>query len=236
MKTLIICGPPRTGTTGLCQLINKSEKAFVSNELHTFHPNQKLWTNIIRNPNQVTLEALQNKNWNINQLREMILYNSYPSNLEIFGDKLPGYCLNRHIAEHIVKNYGQTAYFIFTTRKMHGIANSFLKRSKIEKDEKATWFTNDIKIALKRITEYYDNLLFMYPKIKNKIIVNYDDAMQDQNYIQNKLENFLYIEIEQNYYKNNKFDNWKIELNEEQKKIINDFLNRYENINTIIPF
>lgn len=191
MKTLIICGPPRTGTTGLCQLINKSEKAFVSDELYTFHPNQTVWTKKIHRPRQVTLEALQNKNWNMNQLSEMILSNSYPSGLEIFGDKLPAYCLDNHAAKHLANEHGEKAYFIFTTRKIHGIVNSFFKRTKIEKDKNAMWFTTDTTTALQRITKYYDNLLFMYPKINNKIIVNYDDAMQDQNYIKNKLESFF---------------------------------------------
>ena len=236
MKILIICGPPRSGTTGLCQLINKSEKAFISNELHTFHPNETIWTERIHHLNKESIEALENKNWNMNQLREMILSNIYPSDLEIFGDKLPDYCLNRNIARHIVNTHGENSYFIFTTRKIHGIVNSFFKRTKIEKNTAATWYTDNVEIALQKITEYYDNLLFMYPKIKNKIIVNYDDAMQDQHYIQNKLESFLDIKIEKNYYKNDKFDDWKIDLNEEQKNIIDNFLDNYKSLNTIMPF
>lgn len=235
MKILIICGPPRTGTTGLCQLINKSEKAFVSNELYTFHP-ATLWPDRINKLKPETVEALQNKNWNTEQLREMILSDTYPVNIEIFGDKLPAYCLDNHSAKHLVDEYGEKAYFIFTTRKIHGIINSFFKRTKIEQDKKAIWFTTDINIALQRITKYYDNLLFMYPKIKNKMIVNYDSAMQNQNYIQNKLENFLDLKIDGNYYKNDKFDDWKIDLNDEQKNIIDSFLNNYKDLKQIIPF
>jgi hypothetical protein len=236
MKKLIICGPPRSGTTALCELINKSTKAFVSNELYTFHPNETLWLNRIDKIKPETLSALQNKNWNVNQLKEMIISNTYPPELEIFGDKLPAYCLDNHAAKYIVSKYGEKVYFIFTTRKIHGIVNSFFKRTKIEKDESAIWFTNDTVTALQRITKYYDNLLFMYPKIKNKIIVNYDDAMRDQNYISNKLENFLGIQIDKNHYKNDQFDDWKIDLNEEQKNIIDIFLNNYKDLNTIIPF
>lgn len=236
MKTLIICGSPRTGTTGLCQLINKSEKAFVSNELHTFHPNEMIWTERIHHLNTETLEAMENKNWNVDQLREIIVSNIYPSGLEIFGDKLPDYCLNQHIAKHIVNKHGENSYFIFTTRKIHGIVNSFFKRTKIEKNTKARWYTANVEIALQRIAEYYDNLFFMYTKVKNKIIVNYDEAMQDYNYIQNKLERFLEIQIDGNYYKNDKFDDWKIDLNEEQKNIIDNFLDNYKGLNAIAPF
>lgn len=237
MKTLIICGPPRSGTTGLCQLINKSEKAFVSNELYTFHPNEELLNTRICRPNAETLEALQNKKWDISQLREMIRSDTYPSGLEIFGDKLPAYCLDRHAAKHLVDKYGKKAHFIFTTRKIHGIVNSFIKRSKIQKKHiEAIWYFKNINISLETIIRYYDNLLFMYPKIKNKTIVNYDDAMQDQNYIQNKLESFLEIQIDSNYYKNDRFDDWKIDLNQEQKNTIDDFLDNYKDINEVLPF
>lgn len=208
----------------------------MSNELYTFHPNQTIWAERIHHLNKESLEALKNKNYNMNQLNKMIVSNNYPPDLEIFGDKLPAYCLDNHAAKHIVNTYGEKAHFIFTTRKIHGIVNSFLKRTKIEKNLKATWYADNVEIALQKITKYYDNLLFMCPKIKNKIIVNYDDAMQDQNYIQNKLESFLGIEIDKSDYKNDKFDDWKIDLNEEQKKIIDDFLDNYKVLNEIAPF
>ena len=243
MKTLIICGPPRTGTTGLFDLINLSNEAFVSNELATFHF-APLWNKNIKNLGPKNIEALQRKNWDANQLSEMIRSKEYPSVLKIFGDKFPDYCLHQIVAEQLVNTYGESAYFIFTTRKMCGIINSFFKRFKIEKDPKAVWFTDDVETALKRIKKYYDNMIYMYPKIKNKIIINYEDAMMNSNYIHYKLKSFLDldvpIDIINKNYKNNKFDEWKTSLNDYQKNIINEFINKFRNeykdFNEIIPY
>ena len=60
-------------------------------------------------------------------------------NLEFFGDKFPTYCHDKTYCDHLVQNHSD-AYFIFTYRNPCATIYSGIKRSKIEKDERADWF------------------------------------------------------------------------------------------------
>lgn len=236
MKTLIITGSPRTGTTGLTSLINQSKISFVSSELGMFFPKENYLNEKIQRLPLVTLQELKYKNWTAEQLRKMIHSKKYPENIKIFGDKHPDYCLNKRISKHIVEKYGSSAYFIFTNRNIFGIAYSFLKKTRKYAvdfpDKKPRWFTFDPTESIKRILEYYDNMLFMYPRIQKKIIINYENAMEDPDYVHNKLKNFLQIELPidliKKTYKSDEYNDWEIHLKDDEKKQIIEFLKKYQ--------
>ena len=228
LKSLIITGCPRTGSSGLVSLLNQSQEIFVSGELSTFHPDEDFFQKNKYRLQKETIEALANKNWTIDQVYHMISTDNYPLDIKVFGDKAPDYCLNKDIAQYIVDRYGQNSYFIFTDRDFCGIAYSFLHRTKREKDTKAMWYTNSIDVAIERIRKYYMNMIeVLIPNVKNKIIVNYEKSMSDPSYIKHKIYKFLGVDIPiekvAETYHSDSYDDWKTKLRYTQQQKINTY-------------
>jgi len=228
LKSLIIVGCPRTGTSGLVRLLNQSDEVFISCELATFHPNEDFFQANKHKPQKETIAALVQKNWTIDQVYHMISTDNYPLGIKVFGDKAPDYCLNENIAQHIVDRYGQNSYFIFTDRAFGGIVYSFLKRTMIEQDVKARWYTHSIDVAMDRIKQYYSNMTdILLPNVKNKIILRYEESMSDPSYVKNKIYKFLGvdipIEIVAQTYRSDSYDDWKTELTDIEQQKINTY-------------
>jgi hypothetical protein len=192
MKKIIITGCPRTGTTALTALLFHSANAVITNELGLFHPQKIVFEEKINKPlDTQNSRLIELKKWNKQELEYFINdQNNYP-NIELFGDKLPDYCLTRYIMFYLTNTYPD-AYFIFTHRNPCAVVHSFLKRTAIEKNEQAAWYVKTTEEALDRIIRYNINWsTFFFPRVKNKIIIDYDDYINNPSSLIDKLNQFL---------------------------------------------
>ena len=142
MKKIIITGAPRTGSTALNTLLTHSPKILIMNEMAIFDYEPNHYYNCHRKK----IDIKHNKNFlNLKGLTEKDIDDFFignfenKGNLEFFGDKFPTYCHDKTYCDHLVQNHSD-AYFIFTYRNPCATIYSGIKRSKIEKDERADWF------------------------------------------------------------------------------------------------
>lgn len=227
MKKIIITGCPRTGSTALVYLLNQSKDVLVTNELAVFHYSDQAFNKTINNEFIVN-EAIRlagDKNWNINDiinLRNGLIENT---NFKFMGDKRPDYCCGFATMNFLIENH-QDAYFIFTNRNPCATAHSFIKRSIKEKNTSADWYALDYDTATNTIVNRTNNWLnTLYPNVKNKLIVNYDDFVEKPANLVQILENFLgdSLEIKQpesTYCNKNCFE-YKLNMSDKEQKVVN---------------
>lgn len=199
MKKIIITGAPRSGTTALAVLLSQSSKVLITNELALFdnNPNQyffKKETFLSEEPhnNGITSKLLKSKN-----LTEKDLDNFFVGNfknkgaLEFFGDKNPTYCTHIDYCNYLSEVHSD-AFYIFTHRTPCAILNSFLKRTAVDKNEKADWYFANIEQALEKTMEYITLWSkHIYPRVEKKIIVNYDRYINNADLLISDLSKFL---------------------------------------------
>lgn len=227
MKKIIITGCPRTGSTALVYLLNQSKDVLVTNELAVFHYSDQAFNKTINNEFMVNeaIRSAGDKNWNINDiinLRNGLIENT---NFKFMGDKRPDYCYGFDSMNFLIENH-QDAYFIFTNRHPCATAHSFLKRSRIEKDTSADWYALDYETAADTIVSRTNNWVnILYPNVKNKLIVNYDDFVEKPANLVQLLENFLgdslYIKQPEKTYCNKNYFEYELQMSEGQKNIVN---------------
>lgn len=206
MKKIIITGAARTGTTVISNLLTMSPKIIVTPELGLFDCRTEYY-NQRKNELPVTNEkqysrlctALKHKGLTIDDMEKFLVGNyEKRDRLEFYGDKWPTYCVNKEVISHLVKNHSD-AYYIFTYRNPCATVFSRLHRSRAEnltseeeKDRARDWYVKSIADTTQRLithtTNWVDNIL---PHVKNKIIINYEDAVNDFDTLVSSLENFL---------------------------------------------
>jgi len=230
MKKIIITGCPRTGSTALVYLLSSSPNVLVTNELATFHNREEEFNKSISDPFVVNenKKFLDNKPWSIKQIINYKNEDYTDNKFKFFGDKRPDYCINFAKMEHLIDHH-QDAYFIFTYRNPCATAWSFKKRTIVEPDPNAEWYAKDVEQACYKMLIYTNNWLStLYPRVKNKIIIDYDDYINSQNELVDKLEIFLGDKLniqnaEQTYRHQSPFE-YKQKLNQwEQRLITNTF-------------
>lgn len=227
MKKIIITGCARTGSTALVYLLNQSKDVLVTNELAAFHYSDQAFNKTINNEFVVNeaRRSAGDKNWNINDiinLRNGLIENT---NFKFMGDKRPDYCSGFAPMNFLIENH-QDAYFIFTHRDPCATAHSFLKRSRIEKDTGADWYALTYDAAANTIVNRTNNWLStLYPNVKNKLIVNYDDFIEKPANLVQVLENFLgdNLEIKQPEltYCNKNYFAYKLNMSDREQNIVN---------------
>jgi hypothetical protein len=225
MKTIIITGCPRTGTTALTSLLYHSSNALVTNELATFHPNkQELLKNLNKPLNEDNTRALELKGWSKEQLQDFIDHKFKDSRIELFGDKRPDYCCNHYNMHYLIKTYPD-AFFIFTHRDPCATVYSFLKRSQDEPQKSADWYAETAEEAINKIIKWNTNWsTLFYPKVKNKIIINYDIYINQPLHLINILEQFTQTKLDihqpENLYCHPNPDDFKNKLTKKEQNII----------------
>ena len=194
MKKIIITGAPRTGTTALGGLLTHSTNVLVTNELGLFEEYPRRYYErrgaLLRdgtNARYLELKGLTEKdidNFFIGDFKNK-------GSLEFIGDKYPDYCLTVERCEALCRKHSD-AYFIFTYRDPCAVVFSGMKRSEIEKDERAGWFFFDVEETTRKIVSRTSNWLnFILPNVKNKIIINYDHYVNNVGLLINDLNTFL---------------------------------------------
>ena len=199
MKKIIITGAPRTGSTALNVLLTQASNTLVMNEMAIFDYEPKHYYNCHRkkinkeiNKNFLKLKGLTDKD-----IDDFFIGNfENKGNLEFFGDKFLTYCHTKEYCDKLVKNHSE-AYFIFTYRDPCATIYSRIKRSKLERDERADWFFNGFEDASQKLmdrTSNWSNLI--YPYVKNKIIINYDHYINNADLLINDLSAFLNTKLD----------------------------------------
>lgn len=199
MKKIIVTGAPRTGSTALNTLLTYSPKILVMNELAIFDYAPNHYYNCHRekinskhNKNFLKLKGLTEKD-----IDDFFIGNfENKGNLEFFGDKFLTYCHTEEYCNNLVKNHSD-AYFIFTYRNPCATIYSGIKRSKIEKDERADWFFRSFEESSKKLINKTLNWsTLIHPYVKNKIIIDYDHYINNVDLLINDLSVFLEIDLD----------------------------------------
>lgn len=202
MKKIIITGAARSGTTVISNLLSMSPKIIVTPELGIFHPDQK-WaqsrmSEYIANESKIQ-DCFKYKNLTIDDINDFLNGDySNRGDLEFFGDKWPTYCTSPEICSHMVEKYSD-AYFIFTDRNPCATMYSRLYRtnkesniSERQKDLLKDWYVKSIEDATQNLIRDTTNWInFIYPKVENKTIINYENAINDFDSLAAQLEEFL---------------------------------------------
>jgi len=226
MKKIIITGCPRTGSTALVYLLNQPQDVLITNELGTFHYSDKAFNMAIKNKFMISeaIRSAGDKNWNINDvinLRNGLINTKF----KFMGDKRPDYCSSFTNMESLIKNH-QDAYFIFTYRNPCATAWSFIKRTTLEpKHKKVGWYALDFETAANTIVHRTNNWLStLYPNVKHKLIVNYDDYIDKPANLVQVLENFLQYSLEikqpELTYTNENSCEYKIKMDKRQQNLV----------------
>lgn len=199
MKKIIITGAPRTGTTALSNFLSHSSNILVTNELGTFHPDTAEYH---KRKDSILNDSTNQRYLELKKLTKKDIDDFYLDNfknkdeIEFFGDKHTTYCSDFYQCAHLVKNYPD-AYFIFTHRSLLAIAFSEIKRTAIEKDENADWFfTTYEESAKKSIFSTLNWATNIFPFVKNKIIIDYDNYIGNVNALVNDLNVFLNTKLD----------------------------------------
>ena len=198
MKKIIVTGAPRTGSTALNTLLTYSPKILVMNEMAIFDYEPNHYYNCHRKKvnNQYNTRFLKWKGLTEKDIDDFFIGNfENKGNLEFFGDKFLTYCHTEEYCDKLVKNHSE-AYFIFTYRNPCATIYSRIKRSKIEKDERADWFFKDLADSCEKLTNCTTNWYTrIYPHVKNKIIIDYDYYINNVDLLINDLSVFLGIDL-----------------------------------------
>ena len=223
MKKIIITGCPRTGSTALALLISSSPFALVTNEVGTFHHSKRVFDKKVSKFFGQEKKILNFESLNKNKL--LNFSKSLDGNVVLFGDKRPDYCASFTNMLHLIEKH-QDAYFVFTHRNPCATAWSFLKRTKIEPNVKVAWCTDNIETAATTIVNRTNNWLStLYPNVKNKMIVCYDNYINNQKKLVNDLESFfgesLNITHPEEIYAHKNPNDFKLCLSDDQINQIN---------------
>lgn len=237
MKTIIITGCPRTGSTPLTSLLYHSKNAVVTNEMGTFHRNSEIFAKKLNNISAHNKNLLDIKGWSQQDLLDFVEKKIIKPEIELFGDKSPDYCFYHDKISYLSNTYPD-AYFIFTYRNPCAVVYSFLKRTRVEPDKKQDWYAETIEEALDKIVVWTLNWsTLFYPRVKNKIIIDYDDYSRNTRGLIDTLNSFLQttLDIHQSekiYYRNNlnefidNFSDSEIEMINNKYSIILDHVNK----------
>jgi hypothetical protein len=196
MKKIIITGLPRSGTTALANLLNHSPKIVITNELGIFDHNQehyKTRSEAWLKNNKPTQKFLSRKRLTGGDINDFLAGNFTNKNsLEFYGDKFPTYCADRHYCSHLSQNHSD-AYFIFTHRNPCATIYSGVHRSNLHVNQThADWFYKGLEDSTNKFRELTLNWSnFIYPYVKNKIIIDYDRYINNFDLLVNDLSKFL---------------------------------------------
>ena len=194
MKKIIITGAPRTGSTALNTLLTYSPKILVMNEMAIFDYEPNHYYNCHREKinNQYNTKFLKWKGLAEKDIDDFFIGNfENKGNLEFFGDKFLTYCDTEEYCNNLVENHPD-AYFIFTYRNPCASIYSGIKRSKLQKDEKADWFFKSFEENSKKLMNKTLNWsALIHPYVKNKIIIDYDHYINNVDLLINDLSVFL---------------------------------------------
>ena len=207
MKKIIITGAARSGTSVISNLLSMSPKIIVTPELGIFHPNQKYAQQripeYIANDSRIR-DCLEYKNITIDDINNFLNGDySNRGDLEFFGDKWPTYCTSQEICSHMVEKHSD-AYFIFTDRNPCATMYSRLYRtikenniSEHEKDLLKDWYVKSIEEATRNLIKDTSNWInYIYPKVQKKIIINYENAINNFDSLIAELEDFFGITLD----------------------------------------
>lgn len=202
MKKIIITGAPRTGTTGLANLLSHSSKVLVTNEVGVFERKEdwyhtRIKDGILNDPTNVEylkLKGLTERD--INRFFRGDFTNN--SGIEFFGDKFPTYCSSGCYCRRLCRNHSD-AYFIFTYRNPCATIYSGIKRTKIENDERADWFFDNLENSIERLLMYTSNWVnHIYPHVNKKLIIDYDHYINNSEQLVRDLSKFLNVDLDIN--------------------------------------
>ena len=198
MKKIIVTGAPRTGSTALNTLLTYSPKILVMNELAIFDYEPNHYYNCHRKKinNQDNTRFLKWKGLAEKDIDDFFIGDfKNKGNLEFFGDKFLTYCDTEEYCNNLVENHPD-AYFIFTYRNPCASIYSAIKRSKIEKDERADWFFESFEESSKKLINKTLNWsALIYPYVKNKIIIDYDHYINNVDLLIDDLSVFLQTDL-----------------------------------------
>jgi len=205
MKKIIITGVTRTGTTALTTLLSQSSNILVTHELAIFDYNRDFYhkrkRKFLLDPNEKDSRCnsrfLKEKGLTEKDIDDFFIGDfKNKGKLEFFGDKFPTYCTTEKYCKHLVENHSD-AYFIFTYRNPCATIYSDIKRSRIDKNEKADWYFRNLEDSTNRIINYTNNWSnFIYPNVDKKIIIDYDYYINNVNLLINDLNIFLNTKID----------------------------------------
>lgn len=205
MNKIIITGVPRTGTTALATLLTQSKNILITNELGIFSPNKetyikqkKSFLKEQKDNNHPYKGAYANSQFlKDKEFTEQDLDNFFAGDftncgdIRFFGDKFPTYCTDDIKCDHLARNH-YDAYYIFTYRNPCAVINSFIKKTKVHKNEWADWFFNNLDESIQKIIDYTTNWSTkILPHVDKKIIINYDYYINNVNLLLHNISNFL---------------------------------------------
>jgi hypothetical protein len=199
MKKIIITGFPRTGTTALANILNHSSKILITNESGLFDNNPLNYEvrkdSFLKN-NRANNEFLNRKNLTMDDVDNFCNGNfEKKGDIEFIGDKFPTYCTSQDYCRHFVNNH-QDAYFIFTYRNPCATLYSGYNRGKFEERITADWYFHDAQSSSQKFNYYNGNWAeFIYPRVKNKIIINYDYYINNIDLLLKDLSRFLDVDL-----------------------------------------
>lgn len=186
MQQFVICGCPRTGTTGLVTLINSSKNVFCFNESAIFIVDKiKELLSI-----EEFYKYLNYRGYEIDEVSlllhsdEFLDYFGNKYNLQTVGDKTPDYVLDENF--DLIHFYNTNLKYIFTTRNIDDTVSSYMIHFNVSQEE--------------AIKKYYDysRATLRCMSILNKddfICLNYEESCLDNQKLILKIENFLGVSL-----------------------------------------
>lgn len=224
VEEVIITGCPRTGTSALGALLYHSEGVMITNELSTYHSNKNAISVSLDLVNPHLDRALELKGWSIDNLTDYLSGDFEDHSIKLFGDKNPAYCCDTFLPQHLSTTYPDFKY-LFCYRDPCATVSSFLRRSTRENDVTAAWYSRCPDDALDIIIKYTLNwATLLYPKVKNKKIIVYEDYCEDLNRLMQELNKFfgitLTIHEPERIYLPVNVDTWKSDLSAEAIEMI----------------
>ena len=206
MKKIIITGTYRSGTTALAILMSSDPKILVMDEVGIFHMNSQYYQNRKNKLKNIpNTKALKGKNLIEKDIDDFFLDDfTNKGDIEFFGDKFPEYCTVGN-CNHLVKKHPDS-YFIFTYRNPCASIYSRIKRCKFELGHtkrldhdchENPWYFKNLEASVSELIEQTENWYkLIYPNIKNKFIINYDDYINKSNLLIKDLSVFLNVTID----------------------------------------
>jgi hypothetical protein len=207
MKKIIISGTFRSGTTALATLMSLDPKILVMDEVGIYHiDSQKYQKRKCKLKNITNTKALKGKNLIEKDIDDFFLGDfTNKGKIEFLGDKFPEYCGGVDICNHLVKKHPDS-YFIFTYRNPCASIYSRIKRCKFELGHtqqldhdcyKHPWYFKNLEVSVNELIKQTENWYkLIYPNIKNKFIINYDDYVNKVDLLIKDLSVFLGVTID----------------------------------------
>ena len=198
MKKIIITGVPRTGSSALNNVLNLSPNILTMHEMRIFDASIDNYHRFKKFAGfgSINTNHLSRKKMSLYDLDNFFIGNFLnKGSIEFFGDKMATYCWDETYTNHLVTKHSD-AYFIFTHRNPCAVIYSGYKRSQIDGNKQADWYYKSLEESISRYIKQTTNWsTLIYPNVKNKIIINYDDYVNNIDLLIKDLNTFLGIDM-----------------------------------------